>query len=101
MASAVEADEAEVPSNDDEPTLDDLRQMGNHSFAKGNYDNALALYSTAVERAREAVEHCDDAANNDALILNLCNRSACLFKMEQFEDAQRDAEEAVEKSRGK
>lgn len=85
------------PSQDDlvtmttpsvEHSLDDLRQMGNHKFIKGEYDHALALYSTAIETA-------DSQANKEALILNLCNRSACFGKMDRHEEAQIDAHQAL------
>ena len=75
-------------------SLDDLRQMGNHHFSNGNYDTALSLYTAAVEKA-------DEQGNREALVLNLCNRSACWFKMERYEEAQDDSSQAVDVSQGK
>lgn len=62
---------------------DDLRQRGNHEFSQGNYDSAKTLYTTALEKA----------AAEDAVIL-YCNRSACCYQMEEFEQSLSDAEEA-------
>lgn len=81
-------------NQDDSTSLDDLRQMGNHHFAKGEYDNALQLYTMAIDKARQD-------KNDEALVLNLCNRSACLYKMEHYEEAHTDALQAVEISNGK
>ena len=64
--------------------MDDLRQMANHSFSEGDYDSALSLYTAAVEKA-------DAVKDKEALIVNLCNRAACLTKMERYEEAQSDA----------
>jgi tetratricopeptide (TPR) repeat protein len=68
--------------------------MGNHHFSIAEYDKALILYSAAVEKA-------DELNDTEALILNLCNRSACYFQMEQYEQAQMDAHQAVETSEGR
>ena len=67
--------------------------MGNHHFSNGDYDTALSLYTSAIELA-------DETKNKDALVVNLCNRSACLYLMERYEDAQDDASQAVEMSGG-
>jgi tetratricopeptide (TPR) repeat protein len=65
-------------------SIDDLRLKGNHEFQQGNLDNAVIFYSTAIERAAET--------NDDqALILNCCNRSACFFQMGDFKEAKEDA----------
>lgn len=73
--------------------MDDLRQMANHSFSEGDYDTALSLYTAAVERA-------DAVKDKEALIVNLCNRAACLTKMERYEEAQSDASQALDASDG-
>ena len=65
-------------------SVDDLRQKGNHEFQAGNLDNAVFFYSAAIEQATETND-------NQALILNCCNRSACFFQMEEFEKAKEDA----------
>ncbi len=70
-------------------SIDDLRLRGNHEFQKGNLDHAITLYSTAIEQAN---------ANANALIVNLCNRSACFFQLEDFESAMKDALEAWQAS---
>jgi tetratricopeptide (TPR) repeat protein len=80
---------ASADGND--PSLDDLRQMGNHHFAKGEYDSAVQLYTMAIDKASN---------DQDARILNLCNRSACLFKMERYEDSHADALQAFQTSEG-
>jgi tetratricopeptide (TPR) repeat protein len=75
-----------------EDSLDDLRQKGNHEFQQGNLDNAVFFYTAAIEKATET--------NNDqALMLNCCNRSACYYQMEDFEHAKEDAALAWTKSK--
>ena len=71
-------------SSSSSSTLDDLRQKGNYEFQKGNLDNAVIFYTSAIEQAIETKE-------NQALIINCCNRSACYFQMEEFEQAKEDA----------
>lgn len=78
----------------DEHSLDDLRQMANRNFSEGNFDAALSLYTAAVEKA-------DALKDKEALIVNLCNRAACLAKMEHYEEAQSDASQALDASEGK
>lgn len=65
-------------------SVDDLRQKGNHEFQKGDLDNAVFYYTAAIEQATQTND-------NQALILNCCNRSACFFQMEEFEKAKEDA----------
>ena len=75
---------------DNEPppnNVDDLRQRGNHEFQQGNLDHAAALYTAAIDVASQDVD-----SLKDALIVNLCNRSACYFQMEDYEKALMDAE---------
>jgi len=64
--------------------VDDLRQKGNHEFQQGNLDNAVFFYTAAIEKATETND-------NQALILNCCNRSACFFQMEELEKSKADA----------
>lgn len=86
----------------DHSNPDDLRQLGNHQFAHKNYEAAAALYSQALElvgkdyfAAAEANEAGGDMPEPPtSLLLNLCNRSACFFQMENFEEARKDAEMA-------
>jgi tetratricopeptide (TPR) repeat protein len=72
-------------------SIDELRRAGNSYFSQGDYDSALSLYSSAIEQSSSLTDK-----NN--LILNLCNRSACFFKMERYEEARNDALEAVKKT---
>jgi tetratricopeptide (TPR) repeat protein len=67
---------------------EELRRAGNAYFAQGDYDSALSLYTTAIDQSASL-------GINNNLILNLCNRSACFFKMERYEEARNDALEAV------
>ena len=67
-------------------SIDDLRQKGNHEFQQGNLDNAVSFYSAAIEMASKS--------DKAALIVNLCNRSASYFQMEEHEKAKADAETA-------
>lgn len=69
--------------------VDDLRQKGNHEFQQGNLDNAAAFYSAAIEMASK-----DPVNLKESLIVNLCNRSATYFQMEDYEKAKEDAEQA-------
>lgn len=84
---------ASINQNDGNESLDSLRQRGNHLFAEGNYDGAVQLYTFAIDKAKT-----DN--NDEALILNLCNRSACFYKMEKYEEAHTDALSALEISNG-
>jgi len=67
-------------------SVDDLRQKGNHEFQQGNLDNAIFFYTSAIDIAAKT----DEAA----YIVNLCNRSACYFQMEDLAMARADAESA-------
>ena len=73
---------------------DECRQMGNHYFQNGDYDYALRMYTMALEAAR--VEKLDDST----LVTYLCNRAACLYRMEDYESSRDDAQEAVKLSQG-
>jgi serine/threonine protein kinase len=100
----------------------ELRLAANARFAANALDEALPLYSLAVDvvRCRIAATAADETAavtaaaaaadnnnsnNNDdgnckdytaELIIQLCNRSACYYKMEMYNEAKIDALEAVE-----
>lgn len=82
------------------PDLTELRLAANSRFAANALDEALPLYSLAVEVARKQVSGNNDQSN-DELVIHLCNRSACQYKMEMYEEARDDAKEAVELSDGK
>jgi len=99
----------------------DLRLAANARFAVNALDEALPLYSLAVEVVRHRIiaESSNNATNTAAaenndddsgsggvdyrseLIIQLCNRSACLYKMEMYNAAKDDAAEAVALSGGK
>lgn len=59
----------------------DLRLRGNHEFSQGNYAAAKSLYTAALENAEDAV-------------ILYCNRSACCYQMEDYEESLSDAEQA-------
>jgi len=115
------ADTPQQPSSEELSNLNhnELRLAANARFAANALDEALPLYSLAVEvvRHRIAIENHEDTAaenneNDDAndsddsvdypaeLIIQLCNRSACLYKMEMYTEAKDDAAEAVELTDG-
>ena len=84
---------------------DAIRKLANAHFAQGDYDTALPLYSMAIDGCREVLQHQDgavaDAPGEDEeppspLIVHLCNRSACLYRMERYDEALIDAAEAVQ-----
>jgi RIO-like serine/threonine protein kinase len=82
-------------------SIDDLRQKGNHEFQQGNLDNAVAFYTAAIEKAAASAASAASAtsaastpstSNSSPLIVNLCNRSACYYQMEDYENSKKDAE---------
>ena len=72
----------------------ELRLAANGRFQSNALNEALPLYSMAVEVSRQRGDGDPD------LVIHLCNRAACLYKMEMFEEARDDAEEAVKMSDG-
>jgi len=74
---------------------DELRQLGNHQFSNGNYEVAAHFYTQALD----LLGHDYATSANDSqsclpptsLLLNLCNRSACYYQMQLYEQAQTDA----------
>jgi hypothetical protein len=82
------------------PDPNELRLAANGRFAANALDEALPLYSLAVDVARILVERqkeqqSDVSAQELDLVIHLCNRSACFYKMEMYEEACGDAAEAV------
>ena len=95
---------------------DAIRKLANAHFAQGDYDTALPLYSMAIDGCREILQHqegedsesndvgVDDSPAGDAsaeeppspLVVHLCNRAACLYRMERYDEALIDAAEAVQ-----
>ena len=99
---------------------DAIRKLANAHFARGDYDTALPLYSMAIDGCREILilqgqeggdaesdavgANGGDSGAGDAedegapspLAVHLCNRSACLYRMERYDEALIDAAEAVQ-----
>lgn len=84
-------------------SIDDLRQQGNYAFSQGDYDTAVSLYSAAISEIEaqraESTTHEGEAQSlegnvslNTALQLNLCNRSACYYQIEDYDAARQDAD---------
>ena len=67
----------------------ELRQAANARFAASALDEALPLYTLAITTSRQRNDPPTD------LIVHLCNRSACLYRMEMYAEACEDATEAV------
>jgi len=74
-------------SQDDVAVGDDLRQRGNFEFSQKRFDTAAQLYS-------QALDHC--GGDTTATALNLCNRSASYYQMQEYEQAKDDALRAYE-----
>lgn len=64
------------------PSADDLRQQGNHQFQQRNFEAAVSLYSAALELV---------PADSSAASILLCNRSACWYQLQQYENSCHDA----------
>ena len=79
------------------PDPNELRLAANGRFAANALDEALPLYSLAVDVARKQMEQQQEPAveiEDPDLVIHLCNRSACLYKMEMYDEAHSDAAEA-------
>lgn len=92
--------------------VDDFRLQGNFAFAAGRYDDALSMYTAALERLQDVgrtVEHSHNADNttistttttnaspnpHETHIILLCNRSATYYQQQEFELAEQDAQKA-------
>ena len=91
---------------------DAVRKLANAHFARGDYGTALPLYSLAIDGCRGRTaggsggqDAGDDSATEEEageggeppspLVVHLCNRSACLYRMERYDEALGDAAEAV------
>jgi serine/threonine protein kinase len=72
-------------ASEEEDTLDDLRQQGNYQFSEQNYDNAVALYTSALAKAEN---------QDQATTVLLCNRSAAFYCVGNYEQAKEDAARA-------
>jgi 3-phosphoinositide dependent protein kinase-1 len=78
---------ATAPENRVAAEVDELRQQGNFQFQQRRYDAAASLYSAALE------------IDQDNPVL-LCNRSACWYLLEEYENARQDARRAMMAGRG-
>lgn len=84
----------------DTHSAEDLRLMANHAFSQKDFDHALPLYSMAIDQLMTEVRgklnkgFADTADDVDRMIIYLCNRAACCFRMDMFDDAKTDAAEA-------
>jgi len=86
------------------PDPNELRLAANARFAANALDEALPLYSLAVEVARRRIgidqqspppSPEQQTESTDELVIHLCNLSACLYKMEMYDEACHRAAEAV------
>lgn len=93
----------ELTGEVDHNNSDDLRQLGNHQFAQTNFDVAATFYTQALELVGKEYVEASEAGEKESkelpppptsLLLNLCNRSACYFQMEMYEEAKKDAQMA-------
>ena len=118
----VDAAEASSTAKATMPSANELRLLANSRFASNALDEALPLYGMAVDAAARRYDAAvvgvanddnndgDDDCNNggnesgvegevlsarDDLVVHLCNRSACRYKMEMYDEARADAAEAV------
>ena len=92
MAASIDNSNQGNGQKDDTITLPDpneLRLAANGRFSANALDEALPLYSLAIEVSQKRNDPATD------LVVHLCNRSACLYKMEMYEEACSDATEAV------
>lgn len=93
-------------------SFEDLRRLGNHHFSIGEVEVAYSLYSSAIdqievsmmnephENKETAIIDSNKDKLTDHLVVHLCNRSACNYKMENYEAARNDAKRAYELSNG-
>ena len=81
----------------------ELRLQGNHLFRQQyEYQAALGFYTQALElldnntKANTTENRDKDTVrqNQEEMILNLCNRSATYYVMEEYEAAKDDAQKA-------
>ena len=98
----------EVNEEGDHPhSPQELRQLANAHFQNHDFDSALPLYTMALE-ALVQEQMIRGYTNNEDLmesrnlhVIFLCNRAACLFRMELWDEAKTDALQAVQVSEGK
>ena len=67
--------------------LDELRKKGNNLFKKGLYNDALKMYSDAIDMSKENTIPLD--------VTLLSNRASAYLKLDQYEEALQDAEEYI------
>ena len=66
-----------------------LKDAGNAAYAEGDWDEAIEMYSRALKASEE------NLADKDRAVL-LKNRAMARIKNEDFEDAVKDCDEALE-----
>ena len=84
----------EITEEDELPSPNEIRKTANHHFSQADYDTALPLYELAVSITKK------QNPKDESLVLHLCNYSACLYKMDFFEESCNVAAEAVDVSKG-
>ena len=79
-----------------EHSSQELREMANAAFASNDLDSAVPLYSMAIERLMEENKASSHAVQEsiELMIILLSNRSVCLYKMESYNEAKIDAQQA-------
>ncbi len=79
--------EAGTSDSELEKKIEELKLDGNKSFKEGHYKEALDAYSSAIKLAPD----CNNAFNP----LLLTNRATVYIKLEQYEDALKDANDYI------
>lgn len=87
-----------VQDEDEKHSAEDLREMANHAYSNKDYDNALSLYSMAIDQLLMEQQNDPEKIESDEflqrMIIYLCNRAACCYRMDMYDDARKDALEA-------
>ena len=80
-------------TNPIEIEIDDLRQRGNHEFQQQqptNIENAITFYTMAIDKCLQVGVKFNIFAKSQ-YIINLCNRSACYYILQEYEKSRVDA----------
>ena len=81
-------------TNPIEIEIDDLRQRGNHEFQQqqqpSNIENAITFYTMAIDKCLQVGVKFNIFAKSQ-YIINLCNRSACYYILQEYEKSRVDA----------
>jgi len=92
----------DVDQDDDEDdgkthSAEDFRQLANHAYSNKDFDYALSLYSMAIDQLlieQQNELHENESEGLERMIIYLCNRAACCYRMDMYDDARNDALEA-------